>query len=76
MFLSMSSHGNGAVRCVHCLRAPTQFESVDPIVNRTAGLRRVLGVLFVLYLQCQRYGQSKSALKENQFFYLISLFSA
>lgn len=68
---SSHSHGNGALRCVHRLRAPAQFESVDLIANRTVGLRRVLGVFLVLYLQCQRYGQSKSCRCLSVDFYFI-----
>lgn len=48
------------MRGIHRFRAPTQFESVDPTVDGTPNLRRLLGLFLLLHLQCQRHGQSKS----------------
>ena len=46
------------MRGFHRFRPAAQFESVDAFVDRFAGLRRLLGLLLVVHLQRQRYGQS------------------
>lgn len=50
-------HGHGPLRGLYCVRATSQPEGVHPAADRTAHLRRVLGVLLVVHLQHQRDGQ-------------------
>jgi hypothetical protein len=53
------SHGNGFVCGFYCLCAPSKSESVNIIADWTSYLWCLLGILLILYLQYQRYGQGK-----------------
>jgi Signal peptide peptidase len=49
-------HGNGSVCGVHRFRAAAQPEGVHPPPDRTAHLRRILGVLLIIHIQYKCYG--------------------
>jgi len=55
----LPSHGNGFVCRFYCLCAPSKSESVNIIADWTSYLWCLLGILLILYLQYQRYGQGK-----------------
>jgi len=66
LYLSGCSNGHGAVRCIYRSGAAAESESVDSAADRTADLRRLLGVFLLVHLQHQCHGQSKSTNTQQQ----------
>lgn len=56
-FSPLCSHGHGLVRGIHCICTTTQLKGINVTADRTAIVRRVLGILLVVHIQHECYGE-------------------